>query len=67
MQAHIVVSAQSTRFAGSEAEARQLRMAMVEKTGIKKSQITIEGIEIPTNKPDLLAFLNSRETAHEKV
>ena len=46
-------------FAGSMADARQLRMQVAEKRGLEKSQIEIEESEIPTSKPELLAFVNN--------
>ena len=67
MQAHIVVHATCTRFAASEAEARQTRQMLVDTYGHKKKSISIEPIEIPTTKTELLEFLNHREAAHEKA
>jgi len=47
-----------TRFAGSQGEATKIRMALADEHGLKKNSITIEAIEVPTNKADLLPFLN---------
>lgn len=49
-----------TRFASSEAEARSTRVAMFENApkGVLKKEITIDMVEIPTTKSELLAWLN---------
>jgi len=39
-------------------EARDARTALMERCGLKKKDITLEPCEIPTQKADLLAFLN---------
>lgn len=50
-----------TRWAGSEADARKTRVEMFENHGTSKvlrKEITIDAVEIPTKKADLLAWLN---------
>jgi len=46
------------RFAGSNAEAIQVRKAMAENTGIGKLSIIISSVDVPPDKPGLIAFLN---------
>ncbi len=45
-------------FVGSEAEARQFRMELMKSEGLKRKEIEVNLIEIPTTKPELLAWLN---------
>jgi hypothetical protein len=53
------VSAPGTfRFAGTNAEATAARAEMAEELDIKKKEIEIEQIDIPTDKPSLLEFIN---------
>ena len=47
------------RFGGSNADARAKRDDLIEKFDIKKSQVSIEETEIPTDKAGLLEFLNA--------
>lgn len=46
-------------FAGSNAEAIKARRAMMTANDVKLHDVDIEEIEIPTSKPELLAFINS--------
>ena len=47
------------RVAGSEAEARIVRQQMLDNNpDIKKRDLLIEPMDIPTTKPELLAFVN---------
>jgi hypothetical protein len=46
------------RYAGTNAEARQTRDAMVNDYGVKKKEVTIEDVDIPTSKAELLDFIN---------
>jgi hypothetical protein len=47
------------RLAASEAEARILRNQMLDNNGdLKKKDLIIEPIDVPTMKPELLAFIN---------
>lgn len=49
-----------TRFGGSMADARTWRNTIVnDYDGIKKSEVKIEEIEIPTSKAELLEFINN--------
>ena len=47
-----------TRFAGTQADARQTRDAIVNDTGLKKGEVDIEEVEIPTAKAELIEFIN---------
>lgn len=46
------------RFGGSQTEAKQKRDEIIETLGVKKKEVSIEEIEIPTSKTELLEFLN---------
>lgn len=46
------------RFGCSQSDSRVKRDELIQKFGIKKSQVTIEETEIPTGKVGLLEFLN---------
>jgi hypothetical protein len=46
------------KFAGTQAEARQARETIVNDYGVKKSDVEIEEVEIPTAKSELLGYLN---------
>lgn len=50
-----------TRFVGSEAEARTVRGEMFENApkGVLKKEITIDMVEIPTTKSELIGWLNT--------
>jgi hypothetical protein len=47
----------TVRFVGSAAEAASRRAALV-KSGMYRADITTTQVEIPTNKDDLLDYLN---------
>ena len=49
-----------TRWAGSEADARKTRVEMFDNApkGVLRKEITIDAVDIPTKKADLLAWLN---------
>lgn len=49
---------QPKRYAGTQADARKVREELVEEFDVKKSSITIEEVEVPTAKAELLAFIN---------
>ena len=51
------------RFAGSHGDAVHARMEMATATSIGKLSITIEPVEVPTDKPGLIAFLNGLAAA----
>jgi hypothetical protein len=45
-------------FAPSEAEARATRASLMETYGLKRKDILVEPVEIPTTKAELLRWLN---------
>jgi len=49
-------------FVGSEVEARQFRMRLMEENKLKRKEIPIDLVEIPTGKAELLSWINNRET-----
>ncbi len=49
------------KFAGSQGDASKIRIAWRadnKKLGLKKDDVTIEAIELPTDKAGLIAWLN---------
>jgi hypothetical protein len=46
------------RYAGTAALAKATRNELIEKLGAKKSDVTIEDCDIPSDKNGLLAFIN---------
>jgi hypothetical protein len=48
----------AVRFAGTQADAREARNELVEQFDIKKSNVSIDEVEIPVAKAGLLEFIN---------
>jgi hypothetical protein len=48
----------ATRYGSTQADARAKCDELVEQFNVKKSAVTIEEVEIPTAKADLLEFIN---------
>lgn len=48
----------ATRYAGTNADAKEKRDALMAKFGLKKKDVVTTDIDIPTAKPDLLSFIN---------
>jgi hypothetical protein len=48
------------RWAGSMADAREAKKLMMEDFELKRHQVDIDEIDVPTDKAGLLAFLNER-------
>jgi len=46
------------RFGGSMKEATDARQSLVDAYGVKKSSVSIDEVDVPTDKPGLLRFLN---------
>lgn len=46
------------RFAGTQGDARQLRQNLAEDSGNGKLSFTVDQVEIPMGKGDLLKFIN---------
>lgn len=55
-----------TRFAGSQTDAKTHRDAIMEGLDVKKKDVTIEEIEIPTGKTELLGFLNELSAEYDE-
>ena len=67
MNAHVIIlPGKCERYATSTAEARQYRELMMQEFGVKKKEITIQPINIPTQKVDLLEFINNLLTRIEQ-
>ena len=60
MRAYLVSAGVGTipRLAGSAADAKDKRDALIALHGVKKSQVSTGEIDVPTNKADLLPFIN---------
>lgn len=54
-----ITGAGFTRFAGSQADMRIQRQNLVDLSGAKKSDFSVEEVDIPTGKGPLLDFVNS--------
>lgn len=46
------------RYAGTQAQAKAARDALVLEYGVRKSDIETEEVDVPTSKEGLLAFIN---------
>lgn len=49
----------ATRYAGTNADAKDTRDQLVQKTGLKKKDVSIDQDEVPMAKADLLDFINA--------
>lgn len=49
----------ATRYAGSQAQVRELRDQLMEQFDVKRKQVSSEEVEIPTGKAELLEFINT--------
>lgn len=66
MRAYKIHCLEATGFAGSMGEARKVRQDMVEQTGVGKTKIEIEEIDIDTKKVGLISFLNNLTGMYNK-
>ena len=46
-------------FVGSEVEGTHLRMAWMKEHGVQRKHIAVDFTDVPTKKPDLIAWLNT--------
>lgn len=62
MRCHVVTCKvpRITQYTASRDEAVQARLAVMGCHGIKKKDISVEPIDIPTTKAELIAWLNAR-------
>lgn len=72
MRAYKVVAKQDdevlgTRFAATQALARETRDELMAKFDVKKSAVEIEETEVPMAKPDLLVFINELSEKNDAV
>lgn len=58
MRCYLVTAPGITRYGSTNADAREIREKLVDKTGVKKKDITIEQVEVPADKAGLLEFIN---------
>lgn len=55
----VVVDGKKIRgFAGTQGEAKTARQTLVDNHGVKKSSVSIDEVDIPTDKTGLLGFIN---------
>ena len=61
MNLHVVtvIPTGKKRYAASHSEAVKIRMDLMAEMGLKRSAIDVAPVEVPTSKPDLLAWLNA--------
>lgn len=57
----------ATRYGSTQADARAKRDELVEQFNVKKSAVTIEEVEIPVAKADLLEFINKLASKADAV
>jgi hypothetical protein len=57
-RAYKVVGGGTARIAGSMTEARAARDEIVAAVGVKKKDVTITEVDIPTKKAELIPYLN---------
>ena len=55
----IITGLRATRYSATNAMAREMREALMEEFGVRKKDVEIEQMEVPTVKEDLLDFLNT--------
>lgn len=58
-----VTAAGEQRWAGSMAQVRELKTVLAEATGVKRSAVEHEEVEISFSKSGVLDFLNEHATA----
>lgn len=58
MKLYVVKCVAGKRYAGSQTEVRSHRADLVEKFKVKKSEVTVEEVEVKTSKPELLSLIN---------
>ncbi len=58
MRCYLVQGGGRKRYAGTQADARSTRDTIVEETGCKKKDVTIEEAEVPVAKAELIEFIN---------
>ena len=56
-----------TRYAGTQADARTKRDELMAQFDVKKNQVTIDEVEVPVAKADLLEFINELASQADAV
>jgi|CXWK01.1.fsa_nt_gi ribosomal protein L20A (L18A) len=49
------------KWVGSQDEATKQRMAFTSEHGVKRKDISVENIDVPTSKAELIEWLNTKE------
>lgn len=58
MRAYRIGAPSAFRFAGSQSDASKQKTELMETFSLKRTQVSVEEIEVPTDKVGLLEFLN---------
>lgn len=58
MRCYLVTGPGAKRYASTNADARATRDELVEQLGVKKKDVDIEQVDVPTAKAELLEFIN---------
>lgn len=58
MRCYLVTGPGAKRYASTNADARATRDQLVEQLGVKKKDVDIEQVDVPTAKAELLEFIN---------
>lgn len=58
MRAYRIGAPQAFRFAGSQSDAAKTKAELIDRYGLKRTQVSVEEVEIPTAKTELLEFVN---------
>lgn len=66
MRCYLVSCGPLTKLAGTNALARAAKAELVERTGRKKSDASIEDHVIPYGKPNLIAYINAMRADYEQ-
>ena len=59
MRCYKVTGGGLTQFAATQADARNAKLEIADTTGVKPKEVVVEQTDVPTDKPRLLAFINS--------
>lgn len=61
MKLYCVSCDKARTWVGTQSDASKARTDFMEKYGLKRKEIHIEDVEVPTKKEELLAWLNERK------
>lgn len=58
MRCYVVEAGGLKKYAGTQAEARQVKAELAVRASIKEREVTVTETDVPLAKADLLAFIN---------